>query len=84
MFSIPNLKYPNIWRHVGNCFDYLIFTFGIVYLDELAGCESVLLCVCVWGGCVCAGLHLYMEVPRLGVKLELQLPATPQPQQRQI
>ena len=31
------------------------------------------------------GLHLWhMEVPKLGVELELQLLATPQPQQRQI
>ena len=31
------------------------------------------------------GLHLWhMDVPRLGVKLELQLPAYTQPQQHQI
>ena len=31
------------------------------------------------------GLHLWhMEVPRLGVELELQLPPIPQPQQHQI
>ena len=37
--------------------------------------KHFLLCVCVCV-CVCLGLHLrHMEVPRLEVKSELQLPA---------